>query len=283
MGLGAIASKYLLEPFVKKPGLHLPAGTTARDLTVEETVGGKPVVDHFIQSDKAAPAKSKTGAVLTMTPKVDGGFKEGDIVLRGNSIVTTAQSGLVETLRGFFETGHWKLQKSEVSHSGIVVRRADGTLGVVHMVSGSPPAELAKHLSWFQKKTKTTFLREESLDAFFNIPGTPITQATVMRHGDAAVASKAAKKALDYFNTQVTDAKEQPWYSKLPHSWSPNNRGGVCSTFDDLAFDERFQSRHHLPTTPHTFAISPELEMVGDRSITAIEAATPKTAVKRTA
>lgn len=271
MGIGSLASKYLLEPFVKKPGLRLPEGTTARDLTVEETVGGKAVVDHFIQTEKTAIAKNPTsGAVLNMTPKVEGGFKEGDIVLRGNSVITTAQSGLVETLRGFFETGEWKLQKSEVSHSGIVVRRPDGTLGVVHMVSGSPPEDLAKHLSWWQKKIKTTYLREESLDAFFNVAGTPITQATVMRHGDFDVASKAAKKARNYLDTQVTDAKKQPWYSKLPHSWSPNDRGGVCSTFVDLAFDERFQSRHHLPTTPHTFAISPELEMVGDRSVTNI-------------
>lgn len=281
MGIGSALSRYLIEPFVIKPGLNLPKGTTARELKVEETVGGKPIVDRFIQSDKAAAARNPvSGATLSMVPQVKGGFKEGDIVLRGNSVYTTAQSGLVETIRGFLETGKWQLEKSEVSHSGIVVKRPDGTLAVVHMVSGQPPEGTADQLSWWQKKIKTTYLREDSLEDFFNVQGTPITQSTVMRHGDRAIAEKAAAKARQYYDTQLTETDKKPWYSKLPHSLSPDKRGGVCSTFVDKAFDERFESRHHLPTTPHTFAISPELEMVGDRSIIAIE---PSAAAARAA
>jgi len=80
------------------------------------------------------------------------------------------------------------------------------------------------------------------------------------------------KKAQQYFDTQLTATEKHPWYSKLPHSLAPDGRGGVCSTFVDLTYGEHFQYASHLPTTPFTFATSPELKQVADRSITQIEA-----------
>jgi hypothetical protein len=126
-------------------------------------------------------------------------------------------------------------------------------------------------------------LRSDSISDFFNDTATPITQATVMRPKDAEMGAQAAAKALDYFDTQVSGTETHPWYAKLPHSLAPDGRGGVCSTFVDLAYDGHFKQKLHLPTTPEHFVVSPDLEMVGDRSVTDIEAApaAPATAAAR--
>jgi hypothetical protein len=280
-GVNHWVSTHVMRPFIDKPGMDLPKGTANRDFTVEEKRGGINTVDHFLQTGAAKPKSAQTGAVLDMTPQVPGGFKEGDIVLRGNSAFTTFESGLVTSLTEWMRTGHWETHKSAVSHSGIVVRDPETQeLRVVQMVSGATPEELAPKLTGAQKKLKATFLRNDSIADFFNDTATPITQATVMRPKDAAMGAKAAAKALEYYDTQVSGDTTHPWFAKLPHSLAPGGRGGVCSTFVDLAYDGHFKQKLHLPTTPEHFVVSPDLEMVGDRSVTDIEAA-PATAAAR--
>jgi hypothetical protein len=271
MSLASILSEHLIQPFVRKPGMNLSKSVVERALTVEETIGGKNIVDHFVQSASGEVRNAK-GVALNMMPVVDGGLQEGDIVLRGSSPVCMAEGGIVGTIQKFLKEHHWVKQTSEVSHSGIVVKNADGEMRVIHMVSGSPPEGTEQYLTKLQKKFKATYLRNETPEQFFNVKGEPSTQSTVMRHPDARMAKLAAKKAQRYFDTQLTATEQHPWYSKLPHSLAPDGRGGVCSTFVDLMYGEHFQYASHLPTTPYTFASSPELKQVADRSITQIEA-----------
>lgn len=271
MSLASVLSEHLIEPFVRKPGMNLSKNVLERAITVEESVAGKNIVDHFVQSG-SGEVRNAQGVALNMMPVVHGGLKEGDIVLRGSSPVCMAEGGIIGTIQAFLEKHHWIKQTSEVSHSGIVVKNAAGEMRVIHMVSGAPPEGTEQYLTKLQKKFKVTYLRNETPEQFFNVKGEPSTQSTVMRHPDARMAQRAAKKAQQYFDTQLTATEKHPWYSKLPHSLAPDGRGGVCSTFVDLMYGEHFQYASHLPTTPHTFATSPELKQVADRSITQIEA-----------
>lgn len=269
----AFLNENLFYKFVTKPGLDLPPNTLKRLMTVEEKVNGKMVVDHFVHTQGAKPLNIASGKALDMTPVVSGGFREGDIVLRGNSVETTAQSGIVTSITEGIRTGDWHIHKSAVSHSGIVAKNAQGELRVIQMVSGETPEELAKLLTPRQQKLKATFLREDSISDFFNVKGTPITRSTVMRPKDPEAAARAARRAQELLDTQVTPEGIHPWYSKLPHSLSPDGRGGVCSTFVDKAYDFDFKQPMHLPTTPEHFVIDPRLELVGDRAVTEIKAA----------
>lgn len=271
MGIGSFLSKRVLQPFAKKPGLGLPKGAT-RLITVEEAAAGKKVVQEYVQKMGKDALSVKSGAKLNMMPIVNGGFREGDIVLRGNSLFTTAQSGMVTTLSEGITKGNWKRHQATVSHAGIVARNAKGELRVVHMVTSQPADDIAHMLTPRQKKLKATFLREDSLHDFFNVKGTPITRAAVMRPKDPKAAYEAARRAETYFRTQVTAEGTRPWYSKLPNDWAPDGRGGVCSTFVDLAFGEKFKPPYLLPTTPEHFLISPLTEKVGDKTITNVRA-----------
>lgn len=277
MSLKSLVSRHLVDPFVSKPGLHLPAGTTRKLLTVEERLQGRMVVDRFVQSKGAKAAHAVTGKQLDMTPVVAGGFREGDIVLRGNSAITTAQSGMMTSLSEGLRTGDWHVRKSAVSHSGIVARAESGELRVVQMVSGETPPELAKLLTPGQKRLKATFLRQDSLSDFFNLKGDKVSTASVvMRPKDPQAAAAAARRAMDYYRTQATPAGTHPWFAKLPHSLAPGDRGGVCSTFVDLAYGEAFANRYHIPTTPLDFVRSNQVTKVGERLVTDIKAlATP--------
>ncbi|MDB5095960.1 MAG: hypothetical protein JWM80_381 [Cyanobacteria bacterium RYN_339] len=266
-------TKRLVEPFVIKPGLHIPADALAKKLRVEEGLGAEHFADQFIQKKGESAISTATGKVLDMTPHVEGGIKPGDIVLRGNSVFTTAESGWATSLTESMRTHDWHIHKSAVSHAGVVVRDHSGELKVVQMVSGNTPAELADRLTPHQKKMKATFLRKDSLADFFNIPGTPITKATVMRPKDGDLAKQAALKALALYDTQIQGAVTHPWYSKLPHSWAPDGRGGVCSTFVNMAFEGKFDQPLHIPVTPEHFVLSPAMQQVGDRAITDIEVA----------
>jgi hypothetical protein len=266
-------TKRLIEPFVIKPGLHIPASALARELKVEEGLGAEHFVDTFVLKKGGVATSTATGKVLDMMPKVEGGYKPGDVVLRGNSVFTTAESGWATSLTESMRTHDWHIHKSAVSHVGVVVRDHSGELKVVQMVSGNTPKELVDRLTPMQKKMKATFLRKDSLHDFFNIEGTPITKATVMRPKDAKVAEQAALKALALYDSQIQGAVTHPWYSKLPHSWAPDGRGGVCSTFVNMAFEGRFTPPAHIPATPEHFVLSKELEQVGDRAITDIEVA----------
>jgi hypothetical protein len=265
-------TKRLIEPFVIKPGIHIPAEAGARRLKVEEGLGAEHFVDTFVQK-KGAAALNATGKVLDMTPSVAGGFQPGDVVLRGNSVFTTAESGWATSLTESLKDHDWHIHKSAVSHVGVVARDHDGQLVVVQMVSGDTPKELVDRLTPMQKKMKATFLRKDTLNDFFNIKGTPITRATVMRPKDPEVAKQAAAKALTLHDSQIQGAVTHPWYSKLPHSWAPDGRGGVCSTFVNMAFDGKFTQPHHIPVTPEHFVLSDALQQVGDRAITDIEVA----------
>lgn len=267
-----LLNERVFHKFVTKPGLDLPPNTLRRLMTVEEKVNGKMLVDQFLHTKGVAPKNLANGQLLDMTPVVSGGFREGDIVLRGNSVETTAQSGIVTTLTEGLRTGDWKIHKSAVSHAGIVAKNTKGELRVIQMVSGETPEELAKLLTPRQEKFKATFLREDSIHDFFNVQGTPITRSTVMRPKDPEAALKAARRAQELLDTQVTPEGIHPWYSKFPHSLSPDGRGGVCSTFVDKAYDFSFKQPMHLPTTPHHFVIDPRLEVVGDRIVTDIKA-----------
>lgn len=269
--IGGYLSKHVLEPFAQKPGLHLPKGTVNKDLTVAERVGGKLQVDHFVQTGKTA-VNAQTGVKFDMIPVVEGGFQPGDIVMRGNSLVTTAESGLVTTVYEGLAHSEWQIRKSAVSHAGIVVKDASGEMRVIQMISGETPKELEHLLTSRQKKLGATFLHNDSLDAFFNSKKNPFTQATVMRPQDPAMAERAAKTALDYYHTQVTPSGTHPWYSRLPHSMAPDGRGGVCSTFVDEAYGGAFNLPYHLPTTPEQFVQSTLLVKVGDKAITDIKA-----------
>lgn len=272
-GMRNFLNEKVFYKFVTKPGLDLPPNTLKRMMTVEEKVNGQMVVDKFLHTKGAKALSAKNGALLDMTPVVSGGFKAGDIVLRGNSVETTAQSGIITTITEGLRTGDWHIQKSAVSHSGIVAKNAQGELRVIQMVSGDTPEELAKLLTPRQKKLKATFLREDSIHDFFNVEGTPITRATVMRPKDPEAAAKAARRAKELLDTQVTPQGTHPWYSKFPHSLAPDGRGGVCSTFVDMAFDNAFKQPMHMPTTPLHFVIDPRMSVVGDRVVTDIKAA----------
>jgi hypothetical protein len=92
-----------------------------------------------------------------------------------------------------------------------------------------------------------------------------------MRPKDRAMAERAAQKALDYYTSQAQGKENHPWYAKLPHSLSPGGRGGVCSTFVDLAFDHHFKQAWHMPTTPEHFVIAPDMTKVGEKTMTDIE------------
>lgn len=274
MSLKSVLSRHLIDPFVIKPGLHLPADAATRLLTVEEQVNGKMVVDHFVQSKGAKAANAVTGAVLDMTPVVKGGFREGDIVMRGNSPVTTAQSAMMTSLSEGLKTHDWFIRKSAVSHAGIVARNDAGELRVVQMIAGETPPELLQHLTPLQKKLKATFVHEDSLSDFFNLKeGHVSTRSTVMRPKDPQQAAAAARRAHELFKTQITPEGTHPWYSQVPHSLAPGGRGGVCSTFVDLAYGEGFSNRYHIPTTPLDFVRSSQVTQVGDRAVTEIRAA----------
>lgn len=275
MAFGAAVSGYLskhvLEPFAQKPGLHLPKGTVNKELTIESRVGGKLQVDHFVQTGKTV-VNAKTGVKLDMIPVVQGGFQPGDIVMRGNSLITTAESGMITTMYEGLAHGDWQIRKSAVSHAGIVVKDGNGEMRVIQMISGETPKELKHLLTPKQKKLGGTFLHNDSLDTFFNSKKNPFTQATVMRPKDPAMAERAAKTALEYYRTQVTPEGVHPWFSRLPHSMAPDGRGGVCSTFVDEAYNGAFNLPYHLPTTPEQFVQSTLLVKVGDKAITEIKA-----------
>lgn len=273
--IGSWLDRHVIRKYVDKPGLDLPKDWQARELTVDEVVDGKRIEDTFVQRRGSAPQGTDgTTKPFSMIPNVPGGIKEGDIVLRGNSKLTTFESGFVTTLANFLKTGKWQRVKSQVSHAGVVVRGDDGKLMVAQMVSGDTPPELAAKLTKPQKLAKATFLRLDTISDFFESKdGTPFTQSTVMRPKDQAEAQVAARRAKRYVDTQVEpDGTTHPWYAKLPHTWAPGDRGGVCSTFVDLAFGEKFKLPLNIPTTPEQFVDHPDLEMVGDRTITEIEA-----------
>jgi len=272
-GMRTYLNEKVFNKFVTKPGLDLPADTARRLMTVEEKVDGRMMVDKFLHTKGGKALSVKNGAPLDMTPVVSGGFREGDIVLRGNSVETTAQSGMVTTITEGVRTGDWHIRKSAVSHAGIIAKNAKGELRVIQMVSGETPEDLAKLLTPRQKKLKATFLRDDSIQDFFNVKGTPITRATVMRPKDPEAAARAARRAKELLDTQVTPQGTHPWYSKFPHSLSPDGRGGVCSTFVDMAYGNAFKQPLHLPTTPLHFVIDPRMTTVGDRVVTDIKAA----------
>ncbi len=269
--VGRWLSRHTLEPFAHKPGLHIPADAT-KLMTVAERKAGRMRLDHFLEKAGEEPKHLITGKALDMVPQVMDGFQPGDIVLRGSSLVSTAQSGAITSLTESIKSRAPRLFKSPISHSGVIVRDADGALKVVHMVTGKPDDLLARHLSRFHKFVKATFARKEGISEFFNIQGNPITRAIVMRPKSKQMADQAAAKALALWQTQVTASSVKPWYSKIPQPLAPRGRGGVCSTFVNLAFDNAFKQPWPLPATPLHFMISPQMRMVADRQVTTIKA-----------
>lgn len=272
MGLLGGCEERLIRTFADKPGMDLASTVQKKLVTVEEDTAAGHQVDTFVQTGNQA-VNTKTGAALSMTPQVAGGVKEGDIVLRANSEGCMAESGLVETMLNFFKTGKWNPERATVSHSGIVVKDHSGAMSVVQMVSSESPKNLESKLTNFQKKIKACFLQQVPVDQFFD-DGAPTARGVVLRPKDQAAALKAARKAQNYVDTQVTATATHPWYSKLPHSIAPDGRGGVCSTFVDECYDEAFHNPYHLPTTPeHYLDDTAALDKVGDRRMTQVQAA----------
>lgn len=272
-------SHRFIDPFVVKPGMHVSEDAVATRMTVEGGLKADHWQERFTQVKGGKAVSEQTGRALDMTPQVEGGFQEGDIVFRGNSAFTTAESGWVATLLNFFKTGHWKVETSKVSHVALIARDPghNGDLRVIQMVSGDTPKDLAPLLTPQQQKAKATFLRNDSLQDFFNNPaGRPYTDAAVVRPNDPKVASAAAKKAMaDYDSQVVRDAsgkvvETHPWFSRKMPGLAPDHRGGVCSDFVNRAFDNAFHEP--IAVTPLSIETSAKVHLVGETSITSVEA-----------
>src|SRR5690242_15946795 len=99
MSLGANFANFLdrclIRPFVIKPGMDVAADAAAERFTVEGGLAASHWQESFVQAKGGRVLSEKTGKVLDMTPEVSGGFQPGDIVFRGNSAFTTAESGWV--------------------------------------------------------------------------------------------------------------------------------------------------------------------------------------------
>lgn len=271
-------SKHMIEPFVEKPGMKIPESAIAERFTVKGGLTNAHWQESFVQARGGQALSEKTGKALDMTPAVKGGFQEGDIVFRGNSAFCTAESGWVASLLNFFKTGHWKIERARVSHVAMIARDPAhaNDLRVIQMVSGDTPKDLVPLLTPMQRRLKATFLRNDSLNDFFNnAEGRPFTDTAVVRPTDSQLAHTAAEKALADYNGQVVrDASGKvvathPWYSKLTPGISPDHRGGVCSDFVNRAFGGKFDEP--IAVTPFSIEHDPAVKLVGETQITAAE------------
>lgn len=292
MSFGSTLSDFIVrhieEPFVSKPGLHLPAGTVDKTLTVKGGLGAAHWRETFTQHATDAAKSTRTGAVLDMIPTVKGGLQPGDLVLRGWTESATAEAGGLATLTRFLRTGSWKPIKSKVSHVAVVVRDPAhaNELRVIQWVDDPNPAALDAKLSKTQKFFGATFLENVSVSEFFNVPNAPITETLVMRPKDPNLSKTAASGALKFFDTQVqtgADGKTilRPWYPKIPHSLAPDGRGGVCSTFVNQALGDFLKEPLHIPVTPEHFVQSPAFQNVGETTVSDIQPSQPVKSISK--
>lgn len=279
--------RMLVPLFADQPGANLPIGAP-RLLLMRQMTSERTHLIPYVQIDGRS-FHLETGKPIDMRPP--GEIHAGDVLLWGKTTRYIALTGAVSSLR----EGRWL--RSAVCHCGIVTRDAEGGLRVVHLRGPDDVSPLKHMLTPEQRAAGACFLKAESLDTFFRSEDQELTCSVVLRSQDPERGLAAARKAQQLYETQVMAGGVNPWYYDslpAPHRLlqflgfkvAPNGRGGICSTFIDLAYDGAFES-WLVPTTPLDFERSPlmrvasEMRLVRASALEPCEAARMRVAVAK--
>ncbi|MEB3222794.1 MAG: hypothetical protein VKS61_12025, partial [Candidatus Sericytochromatia bacterium] len=180
------------------------------------------------------------------------------------------------SVQRFLKTGRWQAHQGDVGHVAVAGLDARGKLGVYEVFVGAPHPDLEKLVPRAQAHKPHTFIRFLSIDEYFNnSPRGWLRTTTVLRAKDPDVATRAAARAKELFDTQVSpDGKSvKAWFNKASRRLDPSTEGrvGPCSGFANAVYDYRFEPGFGIPVSPEAVDESPLLEVVGTKTIEALE------------
>jgi hypothetical protein len=249
-------------------------GQAARELVPVAQVPTKLAGDAWRPS--GGTALTRVGKALDMTPDVP--IKPGDVLARGNGVALDAMSlgGLSVSVERFLKTGKWQVHKGDVGHVAVAGIGPKGQLGVYEVFVGAQHPDLEKLVTKAQAAKPHAFIRFLSIDAYFNdSPRGWLRTTTVLRAKDPDVGARAAARAKELFDTQVSPDGQsvKPWFNKASRRLDPSAEGrtGPCSGFTNAAYDYRFDPGFGIPVAPEAIDESPILEVVGTKTIEALE------------
>ena len=256
-----LAWRTIIPLFASQPGHRLPPGTP-RLLVMRHTWNGETRTTRYVQVDGRS-VDLETGIPLALRPPVL--LREGDVLLWGKTTRYIALGGALTSLR----EGRWL--RSTVCHCGIVARNADGELHVIHLKGPERASAQNRLLSREQRAASGCFLVADPIDRFYFSPDKEQTSSIVMRSRDPERGLAAARRAQEFFETQITEAGVTPWYFDPRYPFLeragiyrvPKGQGGMCSTFIDKAYDWAFGVRW-MPATPLDIVRSRMMEKVAE-------------------